>query len=370
VIKRLYVHNFRCLENFELSLGDQSSVLLIGRNGAGKTTVGRALEILQKIARGTNRIADLVRPSDLAPGRVDSPMRIEIQVSLNKAIYEYEIALEFPKGFKELRVLKEKLSHNGQSIFDREIATVRLPRNPLQPNDSEFRLDWHLIALPIVQERSSQDPISVFKTWLSRLLILRPVPSLIQGESKEETLQPNVSVSNFAAWFAGLLAEAPSAYSAIDSYLKQVMPDLRDLKNPMVGVESRNLLVHFGTETEGIPIPFEDLSDGEKCFMICSLVIAARTSYRSTVCFWDEPDNHLDMSEVGHFVSTLRATFKSGGQFIATSHNAEAVRRFSDDNTFVLHRKSHLEPTIIQPLSSMQVNGDLISALVRGDLAS
>lgn len=370
VIKRLYVHNFRCLENFELSLGDQSSVLLIGRNGAGKTTVGRALEILQKIARGTNRIADLVRPSDLAPGRADSPLRIEIQVALNKAVYEYEIALEFPKGFKELRVLKERLSCNGQSIFDREIATVRLPRTSLQPNDSEFRLDWHLIALPIVQERSPQDPISIFKTWLSRLLILRPVPSLIQGESKEETLQPNISVSNFAAWFAGLLAEAPSAYSAIDSYLKQVMPDLRDLKNPMVGVESRNLLVHFGSETDGIPIPFEDLSDGEKCFMICSLVIAARTSYRSTVCFWDEPDNHLDMSEVGHFVSTLRATFKSGGQFIATSHNPEAVRRFSDDNTFVLHRKSHLEPTIIQPLSSMQVNGDLIGALVRGDLAS
>ena len=50
MIRRLYVHNFRCLENFELPVSGQPSVLLIGKNGSGKTTVGLALEILQKIA--------------------------------------------------------------------------------------------------------------------------------------------------------------------------------------------------------------------------------------------------------------------------------------------------------------------------------
>jgi predicted ATP-binding protein involved in virulence len=93
VIRRLYVHNFRCLENFELPVAGQSSVLLIGNNGSGKTTVGLALEILQKIARGTNRIADLVKPKDLARGRTDVPMRFEIEVELNAKIYEYLMLL-------------------------------------------------------------------------------------------------------------------------------------------------------------------------------------------------------------------------------------------------------------------------------------
>jgi predicted ATPase len=86
------------------------------------------------------------------------------------------------------------------------------------------------------------------------------------------------------------------------------------------------------------------------------------------LCFWDEPDNYLALSEVGHFVLALRSAFQSGGQFIATSHNPEAIRRFSDENTLVLFRKSHLEPTIVRPLDQLQVSGDLIDALVRGDV--
>src|SRR5712692_9246190 len=102
--------------------------------------------------------------------------------------------------------------------------------------------------------------------------------------------------------------------------------------------------------------------------MICSLVLAANDAYGPLSCFWDEPDNYLALSEVGHFVMALRKAFRSGGQFIATSHNSEAIRRFSNENTLVLYRKSHLEPTILRPLTEIQVNGDLIGALFRGDL--
>jgi hypothetical protein len=69
------------------------------------------------------------------------------------------------------------------------------------------------------------------------MLILRPMPSLILGDSKEKTLEPNPPVTDFGAWFSGLLAYAPSAYTTIDEYLKQVMPDLKDIKNPEVGTD-------------------------------------------------------------------------------------------------------------------------------------
>ena len=124
VIRRFYVHNFRCLESFELPISGLSSVLLIGNNGSGKTTVGRALEILQKIARGTNRVGDLLRPGDFAFGRTGVPMRFEIEVELKGRIYEYVIAFDLPEGFKELRVLEEKLTVGGQPVYTRKEAEV------------------------------------------------------------------------------------------------------------------------------------------------------------------------------------------------------------------------------------------------------
>jgi predicted ATPase len=369
MINRLYVHNFRCLENFELPISGKPSALLIGNNGAGKTTVGLALEILQRIARGTNRVGDLVKPKDFTSGRRDVPMRFEIEVELGSESYEYTVAFEFPKGFKELRVYEEKLAIGGKPIYTRELAQVHLTRTD-EEIEARFLIDWHLVALPIVQQRSPDDPLSVFKLWLSRMFILRPMPSLILGDSREETLQPNVQVTNFGAWFSGLLALAPAAYNKIDEFLKQVMPDLRDITNPSVGKDARSLVVQFAKKQETVHLSFEDLSDGEKCFMICAMVLAANEAYGPVLCFWDEPDNYLALSEVGHSVLALRRAFQSGGQFIATSHNSEAIRSFSEENTLVFSRRSHLEPTVVRPLSELQIKGNLVSALIRGDVSS
>jgi predicted ATPase len=371
VIKRFYVHNFRCLENFELPISGLPSALLIGDNGSGKTTVGLALEILQRIARGANRVGELVKPKDLSRGRTDVPMRFEVEANLEAKTYGYVIAFELPDGFKELRVLEERLTVDGKPVYSREVAQVHLARTR-QEKEAKFLIDWHLVALPIVQHQSTKDPLFVFRQWLARMLILRPVPSMILGGSERETLQPNPQVTDFAAWFSGLLASAPSAYTRIDEYLKQVMPDLKDIKNPVVGRDSRSLVVQFSNGQGSATLPFEDLSDGEKCFMICAVVVAANEAYGPLLCFWDEPDSHLALSEVGHFVLALRKAFQSGGQFIATSHNPEAIRHFSDENTLVLSRKSHLEPTIVRPLTEVRTSGlfdgDLIEALVRGDV--
>jgi predicted ATPase len=369
VIRRFYVHNFRCLENFELPVSGLSSVLLIGNNGAGKTTVRLALEILQKIARGTNRVKSLVEPKDFSRGRTDVPMRFEIEVELNAKAYAYVLAFDFPEGFKELRVLQEKLTADGQPVYTREQAQVHLAKTvQLQEKEAKFRIDWHLVALPIIQEQSQKDPLFIFKQWLARMLILQPIPSLITGDSIEKTLEPNVQVTDFGAWFSGLLAYAPAAYAKVDEYLKQVMSDLKDIKNPVIGQDAQSLFVQFSNEQGSMSVPFADLSDGEKCFMICALVLAARDAYGPLFCFWDEPDAHLALPEVGHFVLALRRAFQSDAQFIMTSHNPEAIRRFSHENTLLLHRRSHLEPAIVRPLSDIQVSGDLVNALIRGDV--
>ncbi len=286
---------------------------------------------------------------------------------MDEKIYKYAIAFEFPHGFKEPRVLEEKLEAGGTPIYTREGAQVYLAKTSGE-GEAKFLIDWHLAALPIVQEQSTNDPLFIFKRWLARMLILQPIPSLISGDSEQETLYPKRDVTNFGAWFSGLLADVPAAYTKIEKFLKPLMPDLMDIQNPNRGKDARSLEVQFSNNQGSIRLDFEDLSDGEKCFMICALVLAAKDAYGPVVCFWDEPDNYLAPDEVGHFVVALRKAFQSGGQFIATSHNPEAIRRFSEENTLYLYRRSHLEHTLVRPLNEIQVSGDPISALIRGDL--
>ncbi|MDR3555307.1 MAG: AAA family ATPase [Syntrophobacteraceae bacterium] len=366
MLQRLYVHNFRCLENFELVLKDQPSALLIGSNGAGKSTLGDALKILQGIARSLNRVQTFVGAKDFARGRSDVPMRFEVEVLLEKKLFNYTLALELPEGFRELRVAEEQLVVDGNPVYSRERAQVTL--HYPEPGRTEFGVDWHLVALPIIQERPGAGSIDLFKTWLSRSIILAPIPSLMTGTSVGATLEPEQNGSNFAEWLAGLWKFYPPAYTDLADYLRQVMPDFRDILNKPAGEDSMRMIVRFEQGGANLSVYFNDLSDGEKCFFLCAVVLAANKFYGPLFCFWDEPDNYLSLSEVGQFVMSLRRSFAGDSQILVTSHNPEAIRRFSDENTFLLSRRNHLEPTVIRLLDDLQVKGDLIGALIRGDV--
>jgi predicted ATPase len=365
MLQRLYVHNFRCLENFELTAKDQSSFLLIGKNGTGKTTVSFVLEVLQSIGRGTNRVQHLITTQDFARGRSDVPVRFELEVLLGGKLYKYSLAFELPENFKELRIFEEQLSVAGSTIYVREKAQVTLHS---RHGEAQFSVDWHLVALPVIQEQSAGDPLRIFKIWLARMIILSPIPSLMTGESGGETLEPQRDASNFGEWISGLFSRYPAAYRRIDGYLRNVMPDLLDFLNEPTGKDSKSMVVRFEQQKANLDVDFEVLSDGEKCFFLCAAVLAANQYYGPLFCFWDEPDSYLSLSEVGHFIMELRRSFQEGSQILITSHNPEAIRKFSDENTFVLDRKSHLEPTLIRSLGELSVQGDLVEALISGDI--
>jgi predicted ATPase len=365
MLQRLYVHNFRCLENFELNLKDLPSSLLIGKNGTGKSTIAFALEVLQSIGRGINRVSQLIQAKDFNRGRSGVPIRFEIEVLLNEQLYKYVLALELsPENSKEIRVFEEQLLVAGNPIYSREVSQVNFYSSP---QEAQFQLLWHLVALPLIQVQSETDPLYIFKNWLSRMIILAPIPSLMTGESSGETLEPERDGSNFGEWFSGLLRRYPAAYTQVDRYLREVMPDIQDIQNEPIGKDAKNMIVRFEANNAELSVDFKDLSDGEKCFFLCAVVLAAN-KYYSPFCFWDEPDNYLSLSEVGHFITTLRRSFKNSGQILVTSHNEEAIRKFSEENTFILDRKSHLEPTLVRLLRDIPINGDLVDTLIRGDI--
>jgi energy-coupling factor transporter ATP-binding protein EcfA2 len=143
MIERLYVQNFRCLESVTLDFAGTPSALIIGKNGAGKSTTRHALSVFQSICRGSSRVGTLVVPSDFSFLHVDRPMRFEIDVTLAGRRFKYAISFDWPDTFREARILDESLAVDGQDIFTRHQAQVQLP------GGGNFGLDWHVFALPV-----------------------------------------------------------------------------------------------------------------------------------------------------------------------------------------------------------------------------
>ncbi|HUY88750.1 MAG TPA: AAA family ATPase [Pirellulales bacterium] len=364
MIERLYVHNFRCLENFTLDLVGHPSAVLIGKNGSGKSTVLRCLEVFQTICRGSSRVADLISASDFAQFQTNRPMRFEVALTLTGRRFRYAIAFEWPPDFREARILDEVLSVDGADIFTRHQAQVQLS------GGSTFGLDWHVFALPVINERPPARSIQDIKSFFASMILIAPVPAAMTGFAEEPSMELQDDAANYASCLLSMLQQKPKSYSIFESYVKAAIPDFSSIENPPRGESGTQLIVKFEREkpASSLSVEFKALSDGEKCFFLSAYIIASNLVGSPVICMWDEPDNHLSLSEVGQFITGLRKMTNQSGQFIATTHHPETVRKFSDETTFVLTRKSHLEPTVVRPLAELSYSGDLINALIRDEI--
>jgi len=379
MLKRIYVNNFRCFQNFEFKPLEQSSSLLIGKNGSGKSTLCAALKVFQAIGRGVQNTSDILNRDDFflnksnTPTHSESeanniPIHFELEAKIGGGDFKYTLSLEWPENFRASRVKEESLSLDGTVLFSRQSALVALRRTASTSDEVNFNLDWHVLALPIIHDPAASDPINAFRQWLGKMVLINPVPRLMGGAAAHGTIHLNEYASNWGDWLSDLLDRYPAAYSTIIGFLKNLMPDLEDFRFDRTGKDSKELILRFKGANKEYQPSSVSLSDGEKCFFLCAVVLAVNQYDGPVLTFWDEPDSHLSLDEVSHFVMALRRGFGRGGQLIMTSHNPEAIQRFSDENTWVLGRRSHLEPSVIRPLGDLSSGVDLIQQLIDGGI--
>lgn len=371
MLERLYVHNYRCLENFEFKPGAAASVLLIGKNGAGKSTIRQVLALMQAIGQGEGQVKNLVKESDFTRGRSEVPMRFELTLRLGGQRYHYALALELPTGFRQLRVLSEALAIDGAEVYSRQHAEVQVRRATPDGGNGQFSMDWHIVALTVIQDRGASKLLQPLRDWLSQMVLLSPLPPLMVGETTAEPRPIRLDGSNLVDWLSSLLESHPAVYATVIEAVQRVMPDVALFRFEKLGRDSRALRVQFKSGGASDERPFEHLSDGEKCFLLSAVVLAANRWAGPLFVFWDEPDNYLATHEVGQFIVELKRCFaQHGGQWIASSHNAEAVVNFAVDSTWVLARKSHLEPTQARCVDeiSLPQSGGVVQALMEGEI--
>lgn len=366
MLKRLYIHNFKSLQNFELDVNDLHSALFLGKNGTGKTTIFEAIEIFQKIGRGVTPLQDLFDVSSFYFSNTHIPIELELDVVIDKKNYQYKLIIEFPEGFNYPRVKNETLVINNDNVLKRDGGKTLF-------KGSDFLLDWHHIGLPLISV-NSKHPLEKFREWLRNIIILSPFPRNFSDLSKKESAVISREADNIIDWVRWLLSSNPSLYSVMYDFLKIRMPDLDFFRFETLGRDDRGLVLTFSDGENSKEVNFGQLSDGEKIFFLIATVIAGQKNNPTMLCLWDEPENFISLIEVNHFIMEFRKVFETSltpSQLLISSHNSRVINGFSDHNIFVLTKETHLSPTRIRVLNSIEYESPtLIDAYDNGELDS
>lgn len=357
MIKSLYVDHYRCLENFTVDFADRSSVLLLGRNGAGKSTVLNVLLLLQRMAFGEVDIGELFALTDFSFGETSRPITIRIEFTRQGVAFAYQIVVENRQG--RLWVASE------WARCDDNVVMNRTP----EADASSTRLSPTVLLLPLIS--GMDDPLAQIRDWLKGIVIVAPQPSLMKSSARYSGARLLVDARNCLEWFAEIQDGNLGTIAKIISALQKTFSDeIKSISWSETG-GVRHMKLFFKRATgDDLELDFDGLSDGEKCFVLAAFLSVKVAEDQDTVCFWDEPDNYLAVSEVARFITVLKKVFRrNSGCLIVTSHNVEGIQTFGVEETLVISRKAHSESATIAELAAIAPDGkNFLRKLLTGDL--
>lgn len=344
MITRLYANNFRCLVAFEARF--ESFGVLCGPNGAGKSSVFDALALVRNLATGDCFLGG-EGEKDIShlefTNWLDSKVQeFELSVKSGDHVFEYQIHIEQVADYEKPRIVREKASCDGRSLFERDMDGVRFPRS--DGVTSGFPLDWRQAALASIQPKGGRREIEVLQQLLANILILRPNPRSFEKESKNEVRHPDLYLSNLMSWYRYLSQEQDWLDRLRDS-LREVWPDFKSFKLENVGINAKALQLRFSES-----LFFHQLSDGEKMLVGLYMVRDALATGAVQTVLIDEPDNFVGLPELQPWVLAIRELLDGDHQAILISHHPEVLNSAGEEAGRYLWRDNHASPSRIGPL--------------------
>lgn len=324
MLTRLYIDNFRCLVNFELRLGAMN--LLLGANGSGKTSVFDVMCRLQDFILDDSRIYDVFPAADLTRWQTGGQQRFELELAIENERYAYQLLVEHDQNRRKMRVQEERLSLNGQILFSCTEGMAQLYRDD-HSQGPQYPFDWTLSALGTLHERPDNQKLTRFKRELARVIVVRPMPALMERDSRREQERLTSRMENFVSWYRHLVQEHTGAMVALLGELRRVIPGFDSLNLKESGEDSRALKAHFVHPSGGRPLVFDfgELSDGQK-MLIALYTLTLGLKDEGVSLFLDEPDNFLALREIQPWLSNVAdAIGDSVSQAVFISHHPELI---------------------------------------------
>lgn len=338
MITRFYANNYRCLTAFEMRFDPLA--VFCGVNGSGKSSVFDAIKLVCDLASGRcflGGVADsggrTVSTLEFTNWLESKTQEFELDIKAEDHDFQYVIHLEQAEHY-EPRIIAEKAVCDGRELYTRDLEGVHF-----DGGRSGFPLDWRQAALASIQPASGRREIECLQRTLASILILRPGIRGIESESKAESRFPNFDLSNVISWYRHL-AQDQHYTDMLRESLQAVWPDLKFLKLADAGMSFKALELHF----EGVVLPFNQLSDGEKMLVSLYLIHTSLAQGNGSSALIDEPDNYVSLQELQPWLLGVSGLIDEAHQALIISHNPEIIA-LNPSAGVLFWRDNHRSPT-------------------------
>ncbi len=348
MLRRLYVHNFRTLVNFTIEFNTMN--LLLGSNGAGKSTVLEVLYRLKLFLVGDGRRLDLnFKPEYVTrwDAAGDSHQRFELEWHIKDRVYVYKLQIEYIHSKREGRVGAEELLCDGSPIYQYDSSDEM---GTLYKEDDSSA--GKFLSTPYSSGVRGFDNVK----WNTKLVdFLFAVRSLsvqkidlpaVRSEAQSEVEWPEYNMKDFASWYRHLVQSQPSRVFNLTSALRDILPGFVSMSLQTAG-ESKVLNVEFAQERgESISYRFKELSDGQKTLILLYTLLYCFPQENGRVLCIDEPENFLALPEIQAWLDALDRQVEDGRvQAVLISHHPRLINMMAGDCGQWFYRDGASSPT-------------------------
>lgn len=344
MLTKIYIDNFKCFSNFELSF--ERINLLLGINGAGKSTLFEVLHKLQAFTNFGEKVDNLFFSSQLTRWQKSTSQKFELEITGNGGVYRYELSVQHNLSRQIARVDFERLWFNGAPLLKFELkdgnAEVQLYRDD-HSEGPNFPFDWTQSAVNSVPSRHDNQKLTWFRERLAKTIIVKPTAPMLEPESEQEAMYLNADMSNFVSWYRYISQDQGLAYE-IAKILQEVLSGFHSFRFTEAGERHRILYAGFslnGDRRQLINYRLDELSDGQRTLVALYTMLEYAKTGDYTLCI-DEPDNYLALQEIQPWLTTLYDYCQAGDlQTLLISHNPEFINYLTATSGILLDRDTN-----------------------------
>lgn len=296
MLQRIFIDNYKCCVNFEVRF--DSINLLLGDNGAGKSTVFETMRKIQALLGEGREIMDLFSVDSLTRWQTRDNQRFEVDVTGNGGDYRYELVIEHNRTRQLSRIRSERLWFDNHLLIDFEGGNAQLYRDNYSEGPN-YPFDWNRSAIGSLPSRDDNTKLTWFKNRFRRMLIVHINPMSIESQSEKESELLDVQCKNFASWYHFVSQNQGKAFE-ITNTLQNVIDGFKYFEFTKSGENERVLKVRIAQYS----YRFDELSDGQRALIVLHTIVHFAQGQDYTL-YIDEPENFVSLPEIQPWLSQL-----------------------------------------------------------------